>query len=177
MALSYRNLDEKTRFFMLEEIRFDINRDCLYISGRLNEYGRQVYPALLIESARTGNDTDLADALRNGDCFNPTYQRKKPKGGYSQVQMPSNAPESLAEGEFNRFYIRALCRKVIDERAGALRVYRARPSTTPRPESERMVGTLVNAEALLSDLRQNIGIDTHLGVPQGPNSGLSVEAV
>jgi hypothetical protein len=33
---------------------------------------------------------------------------------------------------------------------------------------------LVNAAALLTDLRGSIGIDTHLGIPGGVNSGLSV---
>jgi hypothetical protein len=58
-----------------------------------------------------------------------------------------------------------------------LKVYRARYSENPRYESEQKIGSFVDAEKLLADLRNNIGIDTHLGVPGGPNSGLSVELV
>lgn len=176
MSLILRNLDEKTKRFMLEEVNMDIGTNSLYISDRLNPSGRIQYPDLLTESINNGNDSTLADKLRRG-CFNPTYQRRKPKGGFSSVTMPINAPDTLAEGEFNRFYVRALCRIVIDENAGQLKVYRAKHADNPRADSEMKIGQIVNANSLLSDLRRNIGIDTHLGIPAGPNSGLSVELI
>ena len=36
------------------------------------------------------------------------------------------------------------------------------------------VGSAVPTLRLLDDLRANIGVDTALGIPAGPNSGLSV---
>ena len=77
--------------------------------------------------------------------LNP-YQRPRrlKAGGLSKPPvMPSNAHEILAEGEFNRFYIRALCLRAVD--------------------------------ALLRDLRSHPGVETSLGLPPGPNSGLSVQ--
>lgn len=176
MALILRNLDEKTRSVMLDEINFDIDHDSLYISDRLNASGKEEYPRLLMENVKKGNDSSLADRLGRG-FFNPTYRRKKPNGGYSEVKMPNNAPESLSEGEFNRFYIRALSKIVIDEGKGQLKVYRAKYSENPRPESEVKIGQIVDPHKLLDDLRNNIGINTSLGIPAGPNSGLSVELI
>lgn len=176
MALTLRNLDEQTRAAMLEEVELDINNGKLYISDRLNALGKQRYPELLIENIKKGDDLTLANALKQG-LFNSTYQRKKPKGGFSNVTMPSNAPDMLAEGEFNRFYIRGLCKRAVETGNGQLRVYRSRFSQNPRPESERKIGQIVNASELLSDMRNNVGTETYFGVPNGPNSGLSVELI
>lgn len=88
--------------------------------------------------------------------------------------MPSNAHETLSEGEFNRFYIRALCLRAINE-GRELEVYRAKQVSNPRPDFQMMIGRIVDAETLLNDLRKNIGVDSALGLPNGPNSGLSVK--
>ena len=44
----------------------------------------------------------------------------------------------------------------------------------PRAESEAKVGTVIDAVQLLKDLRDNIGMDTGLGIPSGAGSGLSI---
>lgn len=79
----------------------------------------------------------------------------------------------LAEGEFNRYYIRALCLRAIEE-GKKLKVYRAKEVGNPRSESAVKIGQEVDSQLLLADLRKNIGIDTCFGLPAGPNSGLSV---
>ena len=56
-----------------------------------------------------------------------------------------------------------------------LTIYRARHSENPRSESEAMIGKEIDAYKLLSDLHDNIGTDTALGLPPGPNSGLSIK--
>jgi hypothetical protein len=175
MAFEFRDLYQRTRELMLEEVQYDIERSTLYMSDRLTPAGKDRYPQLLQESVMFGNSESLATALRGH--FNPTEQRRKPSGGYITSRVPSNAPEVLAEGEFNRFYIRALCRMVLEEGTGELRVYRAKIVASPRPESIARIGLILPARALLSDLRHNPGVDLALGVPSGPCSGLSVEPV
>jgi hypothetical protein len=88
--------------------------------------------------------------------------------------MRSNAHEMLAEGEFNRFYIRALCLRAIEDGIPDVVVYRAKPVENPRSESQQKIDEHVSPEALLRDLRIHPGVDTALGLPPGPNSGLSV---
>lgn len=107
MALYYENLDERTRRFMLEEVESDAAEGVLHISTRLNPSGQQDYERLLRESIREHDDTWLTEELRYGDYFNPTLQRQTQRGTTTQ-KMPSNAPDTLAEGEFNRFYIRGV---------------------------------------------------------------------
>ena len=168
------NLDERTRRLMLGEIELDIANGNLYISPRLSTGGADEYPTLLREAAESHDDDWLAVQLRSRGAFNATYQRRKPTGGYSIASMPSNAPETLAEGEFNRFYMRGLCLRAIEDGVAELEVYRARESSHPRWESEALIGTRIDPARLLDDLRTHTGVDTALGLPPGPNSGLSV---
>lgn len=175
MAFDLVNLDEQARRFMLEEVELDITADRLYVSSRLSPQGVADYPSLLKQAVTSGNETTLAAALRSSGRLNRTLERKKPGGGVTTVAMPVNAPETLAEGEFNRFYVRGLCRRALAEGLREVVVYRAKEVANPRPESQMKIGTKLSAQALLDDLRRNPGVDTALGLPSGPNSGLSVK--
>ena len=173
MALNLINLDASTRKYMLDEIENDERAGRLYISPRLSNRGATEYPALLKTAALAADDSFLANELRAPGRLNPTVQRNN-KNGVTWTKMPVNAPETMAEGEFNRFYARGLCRRVIDEGRPKVRVYRAKQVMNPRSLSEALLGQIFDAEKLLEDLRINIGTDTSLGLPDGPNSGLSI---
>ena len=172
MAFSFFDLDDNTRAMMLDELRHDLQSSRVYISTRLNDFGVKQYPTLLQNALEKDTEQTLAKELQSG-CFKTHEQRRSPKGNSTPVAVPSNAHEILAEGEFNRYYIRAICRRAINESC-QLQVYRAKPVMNPRPESRPKEGQSVDPQELLTDLRNNIGIDTHLGLPAGPNSGMSV---
>lgn len=176
MSLNLVDLNHPdTRRFMLEEIEFDVARSNLYISPRLSASGAREYPDLLREAARNGTEASLAAELRTSrGRMNTTEQRRKPKGGFTTAQVPVTAPDTLAEGEFNRFYARGLCRRAVAEGIKTVAVYRAKAVDNPRPESEALIGTHLPPQQLLNDLRVHVGTDTALGLPAGPNSGLSV---
>lgn len=175
MTLALQNLDTLTRSFMLEEFERDFTGGVLYLSDRLTETGRNIYPRLLREAIESGDDTSLATEIRRLNCLKAVEPRRTPSGGVTTARVPVNAHETLAEGEFNRFYIRALCRRVLGE-GGQLEIYRAKPVSSPRAESQARIGQIVqDPRRLLEDLRTNIGVEPALGLPPGPNSGLSVK--
>lgn len=174
MALQLDNLDERTRRYMLEELDLDVGNGTLYLSPRLSEVGVRDYEALLREAIRTGDDVSLADSLRSHGRMKSTEQRRKPKGGVTTARVPVTAAETLAEGEFNRFYARGLCRRALEDGIRELVVYRAKEVRDPRPESVAMIGQRMDPTALLEDLRAHPGVELALGLPAGPNSGLSV---
>ncbi|MEG1506669.1 MAG: hypothetical protein RR478_04125 [Bacilli bacterium] len=159
---------------MLEEVDLDINEGTLYLSPRLTEYGLFQYPLLLKKSIINLSFQEFLMTLQAPEILKTTEVRKNKSGGYSNVKVPSNAASLIAEGEFNKFYIRALCKKAISENL-TLKVYRAKPVTTPRADSEAKIGLSVSAVELLDDLRSTKGIDSHLGLPNGYNSGLSIK--
>jgi hypothetical protein len=173
MALQLTNLDSETRQHMVAELDYDLARDSLYRGAYLSDTGHLRYPPLLREALVNGDDASLALALGAAGLFLLKYERRKPKGGFTLASVPHTAPVTLAEGEFNRFYLRGLCQRVIAGGGGSIVIYRARASANPRAESEVLVGTLLDAEQLLLDLRTNTGVDTAFRLPPGPNSGLS----
>jgi hypothetical protein len=175
MALYYYNLDERTRQFMLEEMEYDIAHNQLHISPFLSGQGQRDYPNVLREAIQSGSDASLAESLRaHRRIFKALPRRNKLKGGYGIAAVPRNAADIIAEGEFNRFYIRALARRALEEGIPELVVYRAKKARQPRAESETLVETAIPARDLLDDLRSHPDQPPTLGVPSGPNSGLSV---
>lgn len=175
MALYLENLDERTRQLMLAEMEYDITHNQLHISPFLSGQGQRDYASILREAIQSGNDETLAEALRQHRRILRTLPRRNPKGGYSISATPENAAQVLAESEFNRYYIRALARRAIEDGIPELVIYRAKPVSNPRPESEARVETTLSPTELLDDLRTHPGDEPPaLGVPSGPNSGLSV---
>jgi hypothetical protein len=171
--MKFADLDSITRKYMLEEIERDECNRQLYFSSRLSEQGVADYPNLLKAAAAKADESFLAAELKAHGRLK-SFEPRNTKNGVASVKVPITAAETLAESEFNRFYARALCRRAIDEGKPTLEVYRAKHVNNPRTVSEAMIGTLVSAQDLLVDLRTNPGTDTALGLPPGPNSGLSV---
>ena len=174
MALHYENLDERTRSFMLSEVESDLSHENLYMSPRLNELGEQNYVSLLKETIEHHDDAWLAQQLHSRGYIKNNEQRRKRGGGFTRVKVPVNAPETLSEGEFNRYYVRGLCIRVMEDSVDQVEVYRGKAVSQPRPESEALLGKRLSAEALLEDLRKSKGVEPALGLPPGPNSGLTV---
>ena len=174
MSLQLVNFDERTREFMLEEVKSDISNGRLYMSPRLNERGQELYVQLLEKAVTAHNDNWLANQLRVNGLIKTHEQRRKPTGGFSTVKVSVNAADTLAEGEINRFYIRGLCLRAKEDGFAEVVVYRAKDVMNPRRESDLLIGRKFPVEKVLEDIRANPGVDTALGLPPGPNSGLSV---
>lgn len=174
MGLAYENLDIGTRHFMVEEIDLDISNSSIYISNFLNAQGCESWPRLLREAAEQGTDESLCAAITRDRCLKSHYERRKPKGGYTMAAVPHTAHETMGEGEFNRYFTRGLCRRAIQDGLAALEVYRAKVVADPRPTSQTKIGLLVDPRAILEDLRRTQGLEPALGLPPGPNSGLTL---
>lgn len=173
MALKLQDLNEATRRFMLGELAQDVQNGRLYISPRLTLDGQRQYEPLLRAAFTSHDESWLAQQLRLGDLMAAMEPRTR-NGKTTMARVPVTAPETLAEGEFNRYYIRGLCRRAMEQGIGSVVVYRAKEVEHPRSESEMKIGVQMNPEVLLQDVWIHPGVDTALGLPAGPNSGLSV---
>ncbi|WP_125461717.1 MULTISPECIES: hypothetical protein [Rhodomicrobium] len=174
MGIRYENLDDITRASMVLEIQNDIEQGTLYLSNYLTDIGKADWPNLLKEAAQLHDDDWLAQHLRLDGRLLRQVQRRKPKGGFTMADVPVTANTTMAEGEFNRFYIRAICVRAIEAGHDNVLIYRGRHSADPRSESEMLVGNPILATGLLNDLREKPGVDAALGLAK-PNSGLSVK--
>ena len=170
--MNFRDLDGRIRGCMLDEIRSDYADGTLYISNRLSARGRLDWPDLLAAAAEHGSEDDLAVELRRYGRMEVQEVSHRRGKAYLKA-MPSDAPVTLAEGEFNRFYVRAICMAAIDDGQADVGVYRAKEVRQPRRASLMLDGTTLDAASLLIDLRNHQGVDTALGLPPGPNSGMS----
>jgi hypothetical protein len=171
MGLNYLNLDAETRAFMVEES----NLGGHYKSPRLSSEGLHQWPDLLTKATENHNDDWLAQQLLAEGFLNSeeSYTRKgKP---FTRVINKPHAAQQLAEGEFNRYYLRGLCRRAQKAGIKTLIIYRAKDVAHPRPESEAKIDTHVDVDQLLTALRSNdfVSIEDTLKIPGGPNSGLS----
>jgi hypothetical protein len=80
MGINYKNLDEKTREYMLEELEIDIKQGSLYISPRLNSNGQLMWPELLKEAIIGHKDDWLATQLNMRDLMKSSEERKLRSG-------------------------------------------------------------------------------------------------
>lgn len=174
MALTFRNLDLLTRKHMINEIQSDIDADIVYISNYLNPKGKEHWAIKLLESAKNHDDSWLEDEISKNNMLEQYHTRKKPSGGTTQAKVPVNAPQTLAEGEFNRYYARGVCLAAIELNIDEVEVYRARHSENPRAQSQALLGRRYSPTTILDDIRLSSGVETALGVPPGPNSGLTI---
>lgn len=178
MSFNFENLDAATRREMLAELAEDVAAKRLNPGRRATPAGAAAWEQLLRAAAERGNAESLANALRAPGLLEEFENRtSRTTGKVTTVRVPATAADSLAEGEFNRLYIRALCRRALAAGQSTVEVYRARASSNPRPESEALIGTRLDARRVLNDLREHVGVDAALGVPGGVNSGLSVRLV
>jgi hypothetical protein len=174
MALNLVNLDDRTRALMRAEVERDTEGGSLYLGRRLSNQGRKDYPDLLLEAIANGDDDTLATALRVPGRLVEYETRTREDGRTINAKVPVTAAATLAEGEFNRFYARALCLRALEDGIPNVQVYRAKEVGNPRPESKALLGSSMDPLELLNDLRTHQGVDTALHLPPGPNSGLSV---
>lgn len=175
MPLKYDDLDPETRKYALAEFDSDVERGALTISSRIRPTRTSEYESLLREALAYYDDRWLEE--RVDDLVVDFELRRTPSGATTTAKLPSYAPRVLAEGDFNRYYMRGVCARAVAEGRAVVEVYRARLSAEPRPESKELEGQRLDAAALLEELRTPFP-DSDEGPPLGkPNSGLSVRLV
>ena len=169
---SYTRLDATTRSLMVEEITTATTAGELYFSTRFTPAGHQAWPGLLLIAAREHDEHRLAFEIESAGHMKHLEKRAKPSGGYTVAHVPDTAAETLADGQFTRFYIAAICRRAIEEGKKEVTVYRAKSRGEPRVESRALEGTVIDAAFLLSQVRSRQGSFSCELLK--PNSGLSI---
>jgi hypothetical protein len=172
MTLRLDDLDNRTRELMVAELELDLTEQSLYMSTRFTPAGTEACPELLREAFESGDDESLSLALA-ADGMLKMYEEGRRGATIYKKRVPSDAARTYGQGEFNRFYLRALCVRAIADGIQWLEIYRTKDVTAPRPESTALEGSRVDPRGLRDDLRAHKGVDTALGLPPGPNSGLS----
>lgn len=172
MSFNFEQLDADTRRLMLEEVDRAHQTGNIYSSKRFNAAGMTHWVPLQREAAGNHNEHWLAYQVEAQGLMKEYEEARKKLGGYTVKHVPHTAAETLAEGQFNRFYILAIARRALDQGQKTVRVYRAKERADPRPESEALIGSQLSVDELIQELRS---VERSLKHPLlRPNSGLSV---
>jgi hypothetical protein len=175
MPLQYENLDPTTRRYAYAELDQDLRNGTFHHSERLRPEAIAEYQRLLSEALRYYDDRWLED--RTGDLLVESESRRTKSGGTTTARVPHMAARLVAEGDFNRYYMRGVVLRAIEVGGQILEIYRARLSLEPRPESASVEGSRVPAAEVLAHLRGPISPNLAVAPLGRTNSGLSVKLV
>jgi hypothetical protein len=146
---------EPMRRLMLEELLWSCRHNKLYASKHLTQAGIERYPQLLEQALAGGSPDSLCGSLGAPGLWQPG--------------APKNSVETFAWDEFNKYYMRALCRIAQDSPQHALIVLRGRQSGSHRSSSDARINQPRNPATSLQQLRVQPAIN-----PFGANSGLTL---
>jgi hypothetical protein len=175
MPLQYENLDPTTRRYAIAELDEDLASGAFHASERLRPTAIADYQHLLREAVRYYDDRWLEE--RASDLMIDVEPRRTRSGAQTAVKVPEMAARMLTEGDFNRYYMRGVALRAIQEGRQVVEVYRARLSLEPRPESAQLEGNRLKAGDVLDYLRGQRSVDARVTPLGRPNSGLSVRLV
>ena len=169
----FENLDDATRSSMLKAIEEGESTGNIYYSTRFNQDGNERWLTLLKQAAQQFNEHWLAYQLESNRLMKDFESAVKPSGGYIAKYVPHTASETMAEGQFNRFYILGLCKRARAEGITHLEIYRAKERFDPRLESQVLIGSLLSIDEIESQLKVTKASFKSQLVK--PNSGLCVK--
>ncbi|EGJ50931.1 hypothetical protein [Desulfocurvibacter africanus] len=206
---AYDSLDEETRRWMLVELDEDEQGGVLYYPPLLTDRGREEYRWLLREALKHHDDAWLAHGLdkpgllrieladsetmgmsqrgRRGPRWRTRIEQPNAEAmGTSPAEVPMSVIDDMAADEFNRYYSRGVCRRVLESGLGQVEIYKIEAGANlhlsyPVPGSENAdhareveAGRDIDADYLLGKLRRNPEEETGEALPGAPGSGLSV---
>ncbi|WP_244930361.1 hypothetical protein [Nocardioides sp. W7] len=129
MVLALDELDETTRAYMRREFEAERDGSQPYVSDRLTPLGVDLWWTLMEDAIRAGDDESLYLSLANGHGMMRSSELYVRNGvTRSRVVNLGQACELLATSEFNTWYVRGLCARLLDENVEEVEVYRAAPA-------------------------------------------------
>lgn len=169
MGLNYTQLTETTRRFMMQEFE----QGGHYLSPRLNEAGRARWLPLLKDALQYHTDLWLERELMRRGCLTATEYLKSTITGKTVTRAVNREQiaKVLAEGEYNRFYLRGLCLAARTRSYSHLIVTQGRLIPNAPEAIKKPVGRAVEVSGLLEILRHNNykSVGPALGMPDGLN--------
>lgn len=148
MEMFFEELNTETRAYMLREFTTEQNSSNPYRSQTLTTSGLKVFPDLMIEAIRFGNEQSLTAALANPVYWSST-ETYFSKGVWRERKVNFlQAAERLGLTEFNTWYVRGFSRLLLDVSVSTCEIYRAaEPKWSPSECSEHE-GKVVSVQTI-----------------------------
>ncbi len=175
MSYKYEDLVEETRKLMVAELEADIASKSLHVNEWVQDEHHDTYIELLKSALQSGTEFDLEQEVRSKGILKERYTWHRPDGRTATVKVPEMAAKNLACGDFNRFYMRAICLKAKSQKQKEATVYRAMKTEHHMLESNSKVGNPVEVDELMKSLKRGESLESYLRLPPGPISGLTIK--
>lgn len=172
----YEELDQETRRWMLIEHKAEEEGNP-YRSPNLSPLGKERFRTLMEEALATGNDVTLAQALSPKEMW--AEYEPSPLGGIRKTE-PERAAKTLARMEFNTWYVRGLCRRLMEEGETMVQIYRAEAADAPGDTCDAYENMFLEIRFLYNGHRIKywpVRNDRAFSVPCGPQCRHSVRRI
>ncbi len=170
MSLKLLDLDkDNVRDLMLEEFEQDVKEDKLVISNLIKPENHDKYVYLLSEAILKGNDASFARTILINGLLEDKISKYDKLGKVAIVKTAKDAHITLAEDEFNKYYMRGVCRAAVSQ-GKSVKVYK-------QDKIEIQNNTILDPLEVLQDLRNHREISEALKMHVGSDDVLSLQIV
>jgi len=175
----FEELNSKTRGYMLEEFRAEQLTMNPYRPRVLTPEGEAAFVGIMEAHLVGGTEATLTLALSQSRYWVETGTRYTRRGPVSFFMPAVERARVFGLTEFNTWYVRGLCRSLMDEGITDCVVYRAEPAYEPRGECLEIEGLALKVEDVYHGHRARYypedTKDPHaLSIPVGPNCHHSI---
>ncbi|MBR9704056.1 hypothetical protein GOV12_01485 [Candidatus Pacearchaeota archaeon] len=154
----YINPSEEVRKLMIIELENDLKTKLFYVPKTIHQDKIEEYKEILKEFFKTKSLNELIQKINN-NFINRSYKYIK-----------NISHETLAEGEWDKYYQKALCQKAIPNNK-KVKIIRWKTVDKPKYLIGFTEGTKFDSKDYYSELMKS---QFH---PLGPNSGLTIEII
>lgn len=177
----FEELTQAIRVLMVSEFQAEQSSSicAAYRPKVLTLAGENIFCSTMEEHLASGDESSLAIALSPSAYWVERGIRNTKKGPISYTLSGHQRAKVFAITDFNTWYVRALCKQLMNEGVETCEVYRAQYAYEPRGACLLLEGKLINVKALYEGHRSRYhpaltSNPSALSVPAGPNCHHSV---
>lgn len=151
MAFEF-DLSESVRDSMVKEITNAHSSGNFFYSKKFTSEGDAQAIELLLDAATAYDEHWLAFEIEYRSLMKSFDAREIPLGEYSTSHISDTASALYADGQFNRFYMIAVC-NAASLQGKTVTVFAAQKTPHPKAETTKLIGKIINPEVLKTELR------------------------
>jgi hypothetical protein len=181
-VFTFEELDDTTRRYMLEEFRAEqLSTDPPpFRPANLTGEGEAAFVEVMERAIQGGDEETLAADLSNPHFWITTQSGIRGGRVVTSRHRVSELARRFAITDFNIWYIRGLCRRLMDEGVDLCEVYRAAPAYVPRSECRALEGKTLLVQDVYAGHRAKyhpVKNPRAFSIPAGPNCHHSIRRV
>lgn len=181
MGMKFEELDDITRGYMLQSFDAEESNPAPYRGRALSRAGQDAFPQIMNDALRAGNEETLQSALAVSHNWKASETYVRAGVARERKINIAQASERLALTEFNTWYVRGLCLRLIDESVDLCQTYRAADPKWEPAECSEHEGQVFSVSEVLGGHRARYwpepGDPHAISIPFGPSCHHSIRRI